>query len=223
MAELYSQSWDNFVTKLQQDYGQNESRESELSFLFSSLTKWLEKKSLTYWHVQSFKDYIKDDINPLGLRVQIFPSFDNISATFKTAWEHNLKICSMGMMKLLMEEYQKHMTEIDLNIDQIYSKIKPLETHPSFPKLNEKLKIHIELFNKNILLKKEGKFLRDKQACEEGRAYKWAQQSGNEIHDPIPKIQTRPIPPPHHPIPTPHIDSLDGIGNQKDAKKAITP
>lgn len=58
-------------------------------------------------------------------------------------------------------------------------KIKPLETHPSFPKLNEKLKIHIELFNKNILLKKEGKFLRDKQAFEEGRAYKWAQQSGN--------------------------------------------
>lgn len=43
MAELYSQSWDNFVTKLHHDYGQNESRDSELGFSFSGLTKWLEK------------------------------------------------------------------------------------------------------------------------------------------------------------------------------------
>lgn len=49
-------------------------------------------------------------------------------------------------------------------------------THASFLELNEKLKTHIECYNKNILAKKEIKFLRDKQAFHEGRAYKWHQQ-----------------------------------------------
>lgn len=76
------------------------------------------------------------------------------------------------------------MTDIDTNIDsiysKIYSKIKPLQNHPSFQNLNEKLKVHIELFNKTILSKKEFKYLRDKHAFEEGKAYKWSQSSGNK-------------------------------------------
>lgn len=48
--------------------------------------------------------------------------------------------------------------------------------------LNEKLKMHIESLNKNILAKKENKFRRDKQVFHKGRAYKWHQQTKNRTH-----------------------------------------
>lgn len=81
------------------------------------------------------------------------------------------------MMNLLIEEYKRRLIDIDRNIDKLYSQINTLNTHPSFPELNEKLKAHIEAFNRDILAKKENKFLRDKQAFQEGRAYKWRQQT----------------------------------------------
>lgn len=177
MAEFIGQAWLAFANNLQKDYEQKESKESELSFLFFNLTKWLEKKSSLYWHTRTFQEYIREDLNPLGLRVQIFPSFDNIDSTFKMAWENVLKSCSNQMMNLLIEEYKKRLIDIDRNIDKLYSQINTLNTHPSFPELNEKLKAHIEAFNRDILAKKENKFLRDKQAFQEGRAYKWHQQS----------------------------------------------
>lgn len=174
-AEFCGQAWGDFASKLQKEYGQNKSRESELTFLFSGLTKWLEKKSLIYWHFKTFEEYIREDLNPLGLRIQIFPSFENLNSTFKTSWESNLKLCSTKMMSLLIDEYQKRLIEIDINVDKIYLQIQSLQTHSSFQELNEKLKTHFELFNKSILSKKENKFLRDKQAFQEGPAYKWHQ------------------------------------------------
>lgn len=117
-----------------------------------------------HWHVKTFDGCIRDDLNPLGLQVQIFPSFENLDPMFKIAWENNLILCSLGMMKLLTGEYQKRLIDINANIDEIYSKIQPLQTHSSYKDLDEKLKSHIEIFNKSILSKKEFKYLRDKQA-----------------------------------------------------------
>lgn len=117
MAKLYSLSWNDFTIKLQQDFDQNESCVSELSFLFSGLTKWLEKKSLLHWHIKSFEEYIRDDLNPLGLRVQIFPTFDNLDPIFKLAWESILNKCSTKMMKLLIDEYQKRLTSIAISTE----------------------------------------------------------------------------------------------------------
>lgn len=86
------------------------------------------------------------------------------------------------MMSLLTEEYKKRLLDIVRNIEDLYSKLNTFNTHPSFSELNEKLKIHIEGYNKNILAKKVSKFLRDKQAFHEGRAYKWHQQTKNRTY-----------------------------------------
>lgn len=226
MAEFCGQAWDDFASKLQREYGQNKSRESELTFLFSGLTKWLEMKSLIYWHIKSFEEYIREDLNPLGLRVQIFPSFENINSTFKTTWESNLKSCSTNKMSLLIDEHQKRLIEIDTNIEKIYSQIKLLQTHSSFQELNEKLKIHIEIFNKSILSKKENNFLRDKQDFQEGRAYKWQQKtsggglrSGHSIQGsricrtpPLCRIMLLIFPP----------NSLNALDDQRDVVMVIT-
>lgn len=86
-----------------------------------------------------------------------------------------MKSCSTKMMSLLIDKYQKHLIEIDINVDKIYLHIQSLQTHSSFQELSDKLNTHIEVFNKSILSKKENTFLRDKQAFQKGRAYKWHQ------------------------------------------------
>lgn len=64
------------------------------------------KKSL-HWHIQSFENYIKEDINPFGLRVQIFPTFETGDVDFKREWEKTLDKCSKEMMLLRLAAYKK--------------------------------------------------------------------------------------------------------------------
>lgn len=45
---------------------------------------------------------MREDINPFELRVQIFPTFDNIETGFKKEWEKIFKKCSKTLMMLLI-------------------------------------------------------------------------------------------------------------------------
>lgn len=68
---------------------------------------------------------------------------------------------------------------------RIYKKIKEIiklcgqlqqfKTHKAIPTKEKKLKLHLETFNREILLKKKQKFMQDKNAFETGKAYKWNQ------------------------------------------------
>lgn len=95
-----------------QEFQARYSPDSELSSLFFHLKKTLERKSSLFWHIQAFDRYIKADINPVGLWVQIFPTISSTDNVFKKAWENNLKACSKVMMTLLSGEYNKQMTKI---------------------------------------------------------------------------------------------------------------
>lgn len=86
MAAYEGDQWANLMSKLYHDFEQTESLESKLTLFFSNLSQTLEKKSLLYWHIKSFENYSTENLNPFGLRVQIFPSFDNIDASFKAVW-----------------------------------------------------------------------------------------------------------------------------------------
>lgn len=48
-----------------------------------------------------------DGINPLGLRVQIFPNLPNIGEEFCNRWEIMLKQCSKLIIQTLIEEFRK--------------------------------------------------------------------------------------------------------------------
>lgn len=71
------------MSRLHTEFEQKESLDSELAMSFSTLNQILEKKSLLHWHIKSFQDYITKNLNPFGLRIQIFPTFDNIDSSFK--------------------------------------------------------------------------------------------------------------------------------------------
>lgn len=48
--------------------------------------------------------------------------------------------------------------------------------HLSYSEQNNKLRTHLEKFNKDILAQKESTFLQDKRAVQDGKAYKWQQR-----------------------------------------------
>lgn len=78
-------------------------------------------------------------------------------------------------MLLLQNEYRQQLETMDIEIGSLYAWLSPLKNHEEYAVLEEKLKEHLEIFGKTILIKKEKQYWRDKNAFGEGRAYKWNQ------------------------------------------------
>lgn len=68
------------------------------------------------------------------------------------------------------------MIDLDGKLEKIQNQMIPLQTHMLFIEFEEKLKDHLEQFNKDILIKKDKKFQRDKRAFEDGTP-----TNGNQI------------------------------------------
>lgn len=173
MTNYAGKNWDNAMFGLYKNFSQKEQKDSELTQIFINLRKLLEKKKLNHWHIHSFERYMRNNINPFGLRIQIFPTMEHVDPSFKQAWENNLSACSENMMSLLIEEYRKTIQQIDKELESLYTQLTPFKTHTSFVQLDNELNAHLEQFNKNILIKKENKFLRDQTAFSEHKAYNW--------------------------------------------------
>lgn len=87
--------------------------EIQLMDFFSGMKCLSKKKSSAFWHVSYLQRYIKEKCTPFGLRIQIFSRFQAISKEFKQHWEENINNCTLNMMKMLIDNYQTTMSEID--------------------------------------------------------------------------------------------------------------
>ncbi|XP_040193145.1 uncharacterized protein LOC120926910 [Rana temporaria] len=155
------------------DHGAKEAKGSEMTALFSQLKILVEKKVAMFWQVENFEHYIREEINPLGLRVQIFPTFEDMDNMFKKRWENNLQQCTKIMMKLLIEEYQKRILTSEKEIDELYNQLEPFKDMDTYKDQEQKIKGHIDTTVKDLITKKEQNFWRDKMAFKEGKAYRW--------------------------------------------------
>lgn len=90
MSNFQGDEWVNLMSGYETDFEQGDRVKTLISSLFQKLNKVLEKKSALFWHVKSLDRYIKEKINPLGLRVQVFPNLDQTSTDLKKEWEANL-------------------------------------------------------------------------------------------------------------------------------------
>lgn len=170
MNNFQEDEWANLMSSYKTDFEQGDRVKTLVSSLFQKLNRVLEKKSALFWHVKS---YSKEKINPLGLRVQIFPNLDQISTECKKEWEANLNACSQEMMAILVREYNKQIALLDLEIGHIEVALRPFTQHALYLELQVNLRDGLSTYNRGILQKKESKFWRDKTAFSEGRAYRW--------------------------------------------------
>lgn len=129
-----------------------------MNSLFLQLKTLVENKVSLFWQIENFKHYIQEDINPLGLRVQIFPTLDNLDTTFKKRWENNLQQCTKTMMRLLIEEYRKRTAALEKEFEEVYTKLEPFKDVSTYREQEEHIKGHIDLVVKELITNKEQNF-----------------------------------------------------------------
>lgn len=155
------------------EQGRKQAHESEMMALFSQLSKLVDRKAHLLWHIESFEQYIKDDINPFGLCIQIFPSFENTNDTFLKRWKNNLQRCSKVIMKLLTEKYLHCVSLFNNDINKIYEQLEPFKSLDGYTNQEETIETYLDQIVKKTLTMKEHKFWRDKTAFQVGKAYRW--------------------------------------------------
>lgn len=110
----------------------------------------------------------------------MFPNLWQIKSEFRSQWEANLQDCTAKMMMSLAEHYNRDIKELDVEIIEFQKQNVSLCTHPKFLEKDKLLKEHLEKYNKDLIYRKDVKFVRDKMAFNGKYAYKWPQQGGGK-------------------------------------------
>lgn len=144
------------------DYSKNhvegEAVQSELSSLCVQLSRLVEKKASLFWHIENFAKYIREDINPYGHRIQMFPLIYHVSPEFKKRWEDNLQLCTRNMIKMLIEEYKVRILALEKDINLVYIKLQTFKSLPALKEHEDRIKTHLDQVTVDILRKKDKKF-----------------------------------------------------------------
>lgn len=140
----------------------------------AKMKRLLKKKSNLHWHVDFLQQYIRKNISPIGLRVQLFPSFQSHTQDFKKSWEKVLTQCSIELMKLLINQYQSELISLDQDILMLQSTNNSIKDHAHYVKRWHEVKDYITKITKDIISKKQNKMSKDKMVFLEGFAYRWS-------------------------------------------------
>lgn len=81
-----------------------------------------------------FDRYLREEVNPQGLRVQIFPSFEVTDAAFSEKWEKKLLQCSATMMEMLRDKHRSDLLDLDKEIETLRTSGNQLSQQSEFKK-----------------------------------------------------------------------------------------
>ncbi|OCU02386.1 hypothetical protein XELAEV_18008149mg [Xenopus laevis] len=133
----------------------------------------LRRRLNVFWNVICLEEYMTCRIIPRGLRVQIFPSFEETPTEFKTQWEQVLHECSCKLMLLLKKHNLEELESIKLQQKQICDQLKEYELNEEFKRLDNDLKTFMENLNIEIMQVKKRKFERDTHDYDNQNVYLW--------------------------------------------------
>lgn len=159
----------------------------------AKLKRFLKKKSYLHWHIEFLQKYVRENINPLGLRIQMYSSFQITSPEFKLAWENILTQCSSELMKLLISHYQIELKTLDQEILLLQTTNENIKDHALFSKRVQETKDYVTRITRDIIYKKQNKLSKDRLAFSEGFAYHWhnlAQTKGSRNNRRMTKTNT---------------------------------
>lgn len=154
MAEFQGTNWDSLISNYQSNFNDHDKREMEVIAISNSLRTLLERKSNNSWHQKYFNKYLEEGINPMGLRIQIFPTIHIISLTLKKKWEENLQACSDMMTALLVDDYKEQMISLDQEIEKLYATNSKNIEKGQLKDIEKEIKEHLITFNQEIINKK---------------------------------------------------------------------
>lgn len=173
-------AWAGYMSEIQTNCNVGTEQEIGINQYMAKMKHLLKKKSNLYWHIEFLNKYIRENISPLGVRIQIYPSFQAISPEFKVAWENTLTTCSTNLMKILVTQYQSELITLDQEIVTLQSSNENIKTHALYTKLWQDIKDFVTKITRDIIYKKQNKLSKDRLAFMERFANHWQVPSQNK-------------------------------------------
>lgn len=170
--DFVGDAWSGYMKEIHTNCNTNTRDDLGLNQYMSKARRLLKKKSNLYCHIEFFQQYIHDKICPIGLSVQLFPSFRNTSSEFRRDWELELMKCSTELIKILVTQYKSDLQSLDQELVALQTQYDSIRSHKLFDKKWQELKEYLKL-KKDIIAKKQTKIYKDKMAFAEGYAYHW--------------------------------------------------
>lgn len=148
-------AWSGLMNDFQTSYIGSNKDTDDLKIYYDKLKQLLKRKSNLHWHMEYFKYYIRENISPQGLRIQLFPTIKHTSQDLKNSWEGVLNKCSQDCMQLLLSQYSLDTAMLDQELALLHNKYISIKTHAKFEEKSQELKLFLDKTNKTIISKKQ--------------------------------------------------------------------
>lgn len=119
------------------------------------------------WDIASLQSHVTQRVIPRGLRERVVPAQHLHTPRFLEAWK---KICidrGIELMKLIIQEEQSQLGEIQLELDKSTSLLEPFGEDPELIRFNENLKKEVEKLQRTLKFTKQKKFKQNIQDSEQ--------------------------------------------------------
>lgn len=151
-----------------------------LKTIFKNLYTSYRDNIKSWWEVQSLENYIKANIVPRGLRINILPAPRVRSTQLLETWEKELTSSSVRLMQILLEEEKRNLEITSKNLKSLIDQTLKFKNDPEFSRKEENLQGNIEKFQNVLKDRKHKQFKKDTQEFKDNKAYQFLSEKEKE-------------------------------------------
>ncbi|KAJ1134918.1 hypothetical protein NDU88_001364 [Pleurodeles waltl] len=143
---------------------------------FIKLERLRKQELARWWDITTLKRYLEIKQVPRGLRVIIFPSFEDLDPDLLGEWEHLISSTSFSMINILIKHSDRKRTKLLLDITSLEEEIKNLNLPEATDKNYTIMREILTGYQLYIKDKKMRKLVRDDNDYKNGRIYTFARK-----------------------------------------------
>ncbi|KAJ1162146.1 hypothetical protein NDU88_002622 [Pleurodeles waltl] len=141
---------------------------------FIKLERLRKQELARWWDITTLKRYLELKQIPRGLRVIIFPSFEDLDPDLLGEWEHLISSTSFGMINILIKHADRKRDKLLQDITSLEEEIKNLNLTEATDKNYTIMREILTGYQLYIKDKKMRKLIRDDNDYTNGRIYTFA-------------------------------------------------
>ncbi|XP_056414027.1 uncharacterized protein LOC130356466 [Hyla sarda] len=160
------------------DKGDNDT--VSLKSLFRELYEIYKDNLKSFWEVQSLEHYLKNNIVPKGLRVNILPAERSRTDNLLKKWEQEALASSFRFMNILLDEERIALDNSSKRLKESIDAILRFKTDPEFTRREAVLESLVDKFYTLLKNRKHKQFIRDLSEFREKRAFVFQEKTVGE-------------------------------------------
>ncbi|KAJ1163039.1 hypothetical protein NDU88_003502 [Pleurodeles waltl] len=161
-----------------------------LKHKFIKLERLRKQELARWWDITTLKRYLEIKQVPRGLRVIIFPSFEDLDPDLLGEWEYLISSTSFSMINILIKHANRKRNKLLLEIASLEEEIKNLNLTEATDKNYAIMKDILNGYQLYVKDKKMRKLIRDENDYSSGRIYTFARKF-DQVNRETTTVQTR--------------------------------